>query len=231
MGWGDPPHEGYTARRLTAQAAAHNDYPDQGDRRWTAAFSNATRGTEGWESRCTCGWRSGRFHPNDDPQRDFEPEGVGDRVWAEWRDTHIAPLVDPEANRVLVLSTDAGGWRHFLDGQPVHAGSQLELRLADDLWVPVRYEWSWVRARPPRAYLSLGGRGERIGPEWAPDPISFALPARAELRWPTDDGRGERGSGDGRRLLRGPQQAVLADQTVAQDDRPPGAPRRPRSGG
>ena len=183
MGWGDPPHEGYTARRLTPDAATRNKYPDDDDSRWTAAWSNETRGTEGWAARCSCGWRSGRFYPNTDPALDAVPDQVDQRMHAEWRDTHMAPLVDPEPNRVLVLAEDAGGRRHFLAGKPVNAGSSLELRLADDLWVPVRYEWNWNDARP-RAYLALGGRGETIGPEWAPEPVSFAIPDRAELRWP-----------------------------------------------
>ncbi len=62
------------------------------------------------------------------------------------------------------------------------AGTALELRLRGDVWVRVRYEWSWDPAKPPMAYLALGGRGEELGYE--PGPVAFPLPERAELRWP-----------------------------------------------
>ncbi len=58
----------------------------------------------------------------------------------------------------------------------------LELRLLDDVWVRVRYEWSWEVAVPPRGYLALGGRGEALG--YTAGPVSFPLPEAAELRWP-----------------------------------------------
>lgn len=94
----------------------------------------------------------------------------------------MAPLVDPTPDRVQVLAEDRGGARHFPAGRAVHAGSVLELRLADDLWVMVRYEWSWD-GRHPRVYLALGRCGGRVGPSWTPDPVSFEIPERAELRW------------------------------------------------
>jgi hypothetical protein len=65
----------------------------------------------------------------------------------------------------------------------VHAGTALELRLPDDRWVVIRYEWNWDTAARPRAYLALGGRGERLG--YAPN-VEFPLPERAELRWPAE---------------------------------------------
>lgn len=218
MGWGDPPHEGYTARRLTVQAAAHNQYPEQGDTRWTSAYSYDTRETEGWQSRCSCGWHSDRFHLNDDPERASEPDDVGQRIWAEWRDTHMAPLVDPHPDDMLVLAADAGGSRHFLAGHAVHAGATLELRLADDRWVPVRYEWGWD-SRRPRAYLALGGRGESVGQSWTPEPVSFEIPEGAELRWPIEDGRA--GDSDTRSVLRGVRQGFRTEHL--RDDGCPGA--------
>ena len=59
-------------------------------------WSSETRGTEGWAARCSCGLRSGRFYPNDDPALDAEPDDVDQRIYAKWRDTHMAPLVDPD---------------------------------------------------------------------------------------------------------------------------------------
>lgn len=184
MGWGDHPHEGYAARRLTPAAAANNAYPDQGDARWTAVWSLATSGTEGWQARCSCGWRSPNVHETDAVAEDLE-WGIEGELFDEWRNIHMAPLVDPDPDRVLVLAEDEGGPRHFLAEQPVHAGDVLELRLLGDRWIPVRYEWSWVATDPPRGYIALGGRAEDIG--WDPGIVSFKLPERAELRWPERD--------------------------------------------
>lgn len=186
MGWGDPPHEGYGARKLTPEAATRNAWPDQGDVSWTSTWTGETRGTEGWQARCSCGWRSGVFHPN--PRTDgvdVAPEALEERMYTEWRDTHMAPMVDPDPDHVLVLAEDGGGRRHFLAGRPVHAGAGLELRLRDDVWVRIRYEWSWRADEAPRGYLALGGRGEALG--WEPEAVEFKLPERAELRWPEGD--------------------------------------------
>lgn len=79
----------------------------------------------------------------------------------------------------LELKTDAGGWRHFLDGEAIHCGSGLDLQAieykSDDYGefslrlstgVRVRYEVAWLRNRvddvavcPWRAvlYHSTGG--------------------------------------------------------------------------
>jgi hypothetical protein len=35
----------------------------------------------------------------------------------------------------------------------------------------------------PRAYLALGGRGEALG---YAEQVAFALPERADLRWPAE---------------------------------------------
>ena len=140
---------------------------------------------------CSCGWRGGRY-------RDWARDADGRRWWPnldveaedraahdEWWHRHMAPMVEPDPDRLIVLGRDAGGMRHFLAGRPVHAGTRLELRLLDDLWVPVRYEWNWDAAAPPRGYLGLGGRGEALG--YAPAPVSFPLPETAEMRWPDGD--------------------------------------------
>lgn len=76
-----------------------------------------------------------------------------------------------------------GGPRHFLDGRPVHAGTTLELMLADGRWVRIRYEWGWQADAPPTAHLPLGipESAEKLAD---PTSVSFDLPARAILRWP-----------------------------------------------
>ena len=180
MGWGDEPHEGYTARLLR-------------DGQLVGVWSAETdRESTGYTVVCcSCGWRGGRYKDwgigpdgrwwSDRDKVDADDQAAHD----EWWHRHMAPMVEPDPDRLLVLGTDLGGMRHFLAGRPVHAGTVLEMRLLDDVWVRVRYEWNWSAAVPPRGYLSLGGRGEDLG--YAPGPVSFPLPESAELRWP--DGR------------------------------------------
>jgi len=176
MGWGDPPHEGYEARLLR-------------DGRLVGVSSAETnRESTGYvRVVCTCGWQGGRYRDpglNPDGQRwwpDLDAEAESDAAFEQWRQEHMAPLVDPDPDSILTLGSDAGGLRHFLAGQPVHTGTYLELRLPDDRWVLIRYEWNWDPAARPRAYLALGGRGEALG--YAPM-VEFTLPERAELRWP-----------------------------------------------
>ena len=178
MSWGSPPHEGYEARLLR-------------DGRLVGAWSVETnRESTGYVWLvCTCGWRGSRYRDSGrDAQGkrwwpDLDVEAESEAAFQEWRYRHMAPLVDPDPDSILVLGADAGGARHFLAGQPVHAGTALELRLPDDRWIVVRYEWSWDVAARPRAYLALGGRGERLG---YAEQVDFALPERAELRWPAE---------------------------------------------
>jgi hypothetical protein len=177
MGWGSPPHEGYEARILR-------------DGQLVSVWSPETnRESTGYLAvLCSCGWRG------DGVYRDWGSRADGERWWPhldseetamhnEWWQRHMAPLVDPHPDSVLVLSSDAGGLCHFLAGQPVHAGTALELRLPEDRWVVVRYEWTWDLAERPRAHLALGGRGEALG---YAELVAFALPERAELRWPAE---------------------------------------------
>lgn len=42
----------------------------------------------------------------------------------------------------------ASGYRHYLDGRAVHAGTLLEV-LTDSGWVPGRYEWCFQPERSP----------------------------------------------------------------------------------
>jgi hypothetical protein len=137
MGWGDPPREGYQARllrggRLVSGWSAETDYDSTG---YVVVA-------------CTCGWRGGRYRDpglNAEGMRwwpDLDAGANSDAAFKECRQEHMAPLVDPDPASVLVLGSDAGGLRHFLAGEPVHAGTYLELRLPDDRWVVVRYEWN-----------------------------------------------------------------------------------------
>jgi hypothetical protein len=179
MGWGDPPHEGHEARLL-------RDGRMVGE--WSAETNRESTGLA--VVLCSCGWRGDEVYRdaglNADGERwwpDLDASAESDAAFKEWRFEHMAPLVDPDPDSVLLLGTDAGGLRHFLAGQPVHAGTALELRLPDDRWILVRYEWSWDTAVRPRAYLALGGRGEALG---YAELVAFPLPERAELRWPAE---------------------------------------------
>jgi hypothetical protein len=178
MGWGDPPHEGYQAR-LLRDGRMVGEWSAETDRESTGHVVVV----------CTCGWQGGRYRDdglNAEGQRwwpDLDAGAESDAAFTEWRQRHMAPLVDPDPSSVLVLGTDAGGLRHFLAGQSVHAGTALELRLPDERWVVIRYEWNWDPAVRPLAYLALGGRGEEMG--YAPV-VEFSLPERAELRWPAE---------------------------------------------
>jgi len=64
----------------------------------------------------------------------------------------------------LELRQDAGGLRHFLDDEPVHAGDLVELRFSGGPGLPGRYEWSFDREERPGLVVSLetleGGRVE-----------------------------------------------------------------------
>lgn len=197
MGWGDPPHQGYTARRLTMRAAAHNQCPDQGDKRWTAALPNKMRGTKGWESRCTFGWRSIRFHRNSDPLVRSRTGGCGraclDRVAGH---SHGAdggsegrPPARTRRGRVwpLPLPRRPGGARGVAVGAPPPGRPLGPGALRVELGPPSSSGVS--RARRPRgAHRSQQGTGARF----------VRAARRAELRWPSDDGRARSG-GDARR--------------------------------
>lgn len=132
---------------------------------------------------CDCGWRSNSWEPSrgvewypfrvEAAERDEESAF---RLWEE----HILKTLPPGEN--LELREDEGGPRYYLEGEPVHAGESLELRLRTVdgwTWAPVRFE---TANRKPRAILDLG--------ETLAD-ADFVLPVGAVLRWP-DKGRKDR---------------------------------------
>jgi len=148
------------------------------------------------ELRCRCGWASPPvpvYLWDLDPD---DPEAVQidrDRIVA-W-DAHYAPLVNPNPDQVLDLRRDAyGGWRHYLDGEAVHAGEGVQLLLPDGTWWSGRYESRW----PPGSRDSAGPVAmfhAPLGGPWADNhteavvEAKFPLPARAVLRWPARQGR------------------------------------------
>lgn len=141
---------------------------------------------------CRCGWVSppvpaASWHLDDDA---FDAAmQVHIAAWA----VHYLPLITPSPFQVLDLRRDRwGGWRHYLAGEPVHAGAPLELLLPNSSWWAGRYESCWPpgsRDGGPTAmfYGPVGG-------PWVTNDtdtrivIHFPLPADAVLRWPVREG-------------------------------------------
>lgn len=191
MGWGTEPHEGWADEKLP-------------DGSW---LGPTRRGGDpdpiAVKAVCSCGWRSEREHPIP-PRPENLPtderglpygdaydawitarEAADNHCFEDWHAEHYQPLLGYEPHTQLILAKSGGGLRHYLDGQPVHAGATLELLLGDGRWVRVRYEWSWHPDRPPTAHLELGLPPGGAGIAEAPV-VSFALPSRAILRWPDE---------------------------------------------
>jgi hypothetical protein len=63
------------------------------------------------------------------------------------------------------------GYRHYLNGRAVHAGTLLEL-LTDSGWLLGRYEWSFRRERSP--YLVINDECSQ----------AISIDTDAILRWP-----------------------------------------------
>lgn len=72
------------------------------------------------------------------------------------RDRWDCELVAIGAGRI-VLGRDGGGPRFFLGGEPLHAGTTIELADPAGRWVEVRFEYRFHPQAEPVAYLELGG--------------------------------------------------------------------------
>ena len=94
----------------------------------------------------------------------------------------------PEPRTHLILAQIEGGPRHFLDEQPVHAGTTLELLLDSGRWITVGCGWTWQPDVLSTVHVALGV-GPRARGLGAADPptVSFELPPRAILRWPEQE--------------------------------------------
>lgn len=184
MGWGNHPHEGYAEERRSIAG-------------WTGGTTRAGQG-ERIEMRaaCSCGWAGAdRLAIPARPAGEgadldgyFQQlEDLDEQCRAEWHVEHLSPLLDEDPNNHLVLARTNGGPRHFLAGQPVHAGEPLELQLDGGTWLPVTYEWSWQPDRPPTGTIALAGPpgAARAGVE--PPVARLDLPPSAVLRWPDRD--------------------------------------------
>lgn len=187
MGWGQEPHEGWADEKLP-------------DGRWLGPTRRGEPDPVALRATCSCGWHSEREHavpPRPDHPRDERGIGHGpaydawiaaheaaeNSCWDDWSAEHFDPLLGYEPSTQLILGRSDGGPRHFLNGHPVHAGSSLELLLADGTWLRIRYEWDWQPDTEPTAYAALGVPAGAENLTDAPL-VSFKLPARAILRWP-----------------------------------------------
>ena len=70
----------------------------------------------------------------------------------------------------LELRREPGGFRHYLDGQPIHAGDLLEMQTDDGSWVLIRYEWNQKQNKSASLVLN--------------DDFTIELTASTHLRWP-----------------------------------------------
>jgi len=103
----------------------------------------------------------------------------------------MKPLNTTTGHR-LELKQETGGPRHFLAGKDVHAGTPLDLLMADGTWLGGRYENMRLADGHLLARFHIDVRCKTTQREWANDPsaaiaypeASFDLPSDAELRWP-----------------------------------------------
>jgi len=73
----------------------------------------------------------------------------------------------------LSLLRESSGWRHFVEGKPVHCGSCLQ-------WSPDR-GITWINVR----YEAGGGSGEKIWPVlYAPDGSRISPAVESLFQWP-----------------------------------------------
>lgn len=75
----------------------------------------------------------------------------------------------------LVLEDD-GGPRHYLDGRPVHCGTQLRLKISD------RPDWVWARYEGSFHSNGISARLYTVFGIVVPNENTF-------LRWPTEEER------------------------------------------
>jgi len=96
-----------------------------------------------------------------------------------------------EGQGQLELRQEAGGPRHYLTDEPIHAGDLLEILLPDGVWLGGRYEWDFRNGGRPLFYFALGGEWEHTqGHE--PLQVATRIPETATLRWPRRGPSGDR---------------------------------------
>lgn len=93
-----------------------------------------------------------------------------------------AALLD--ASGRLELRSDGNGRAHYLNGARVSVGDELEILLADGIWLRGRYDWSGIDARWPGLRVTLGGPWESAPSDVFRPAAVLALHPDAIARWP-----------------------------------------------
>ena len=66
----------------------------------------------------------------------------------------LCPTTTPEGE--FTFSYRSPGTRHYLEGEPVHAGNILEMQCDDGAWVCVRYEYTYqAKSQTLSAFVHL----------------------------------------------------------------------------
>lgn len=85
---------------------------------------------------------------------------------------------------LLEIRRESGGLRHYLQGEPVSAGTVLELLMSDGSWLSGRYEWGFRRDEPALFCKYVRVPGVDLDGYPNREQVCFALPKDALLRWP-----------------------------------------------
>jgi len=91
----------------------------------------------------------------------------------------------------LVLGVDGGGPRWFVDGKPVHCGSELEVWCPNahgapgraGAWLAVRFE---MEGAHPALYFTVG-QGTRLVARSVDPANEAAVWERVDVRWPVPE--------------------------------------------
>jgi hypothetical protein len=218
-GWRDPDapgHVGAVIGLIEKDPLHSGDPPRVHELRSPGDAGRPRTAVQLFQASCSCGWRSMRFRapasafwePFSTELGDQDLERCARGLWQRhWRvpealgaratvrvPLHALPRAAAPAETDgfrLELGDDAGGPRFFLDGQAIHAGSCLDLLLADGLWLRGRYEYE-LDGDDLRPMFYVAVPCKTGAPDWAGDveagvaspEAHFQIPADALLRWP-----------------------------------------------
>jgi hypothetical protein len=56
--------------------------------------------------------------------------------------------------KLRLIDEGIDGFRHYLDGEPVHCGEVLEIQLDSGAWAVGRYEWNFRAGGEPVLFTS-----------------------------------------------------------------------------
>lgn len=73
------------------------------------------------------------------------------KTYTKETDPMLKTKDDSYIEGTIEVGTDGGGLRHFIQGNPIHAGSYIEVKFGKG-WIPGRYEWSYQTGEPIRIH-------------------------------------------------------------------------------